>query len=426
MGSQNTNSIGASQAEVVDATSQWLACIGAVDVVAGRLPDNLLNGAKGLEWGKTVEEIRAALGGLELELAKVIFNGMESLRQGEDAAKSAEAANSKFAASSDAIKGAFGNLEVYTKGLDEFVGLPELRVLEAMEREHCEADGCEEPFKTSNYHIETTSKKEWKIVVDAQDGEEFGGGEGGAGKRVGVSLDFLLELAGVPRKMEEEEERMGIDKDALLLHTIKTTIVHMRDWPGLKEACTCEGATLESIKKAVAVGGKASEGRAEELVQLAEKQLERWKRAGLRREEVIALRLYTGPMFQIYNGVLRERGRMLSEKGEGGTEAGGVGAVKSKSSSAHAHHDATSRFTTTLHAINSGLLKLQAVTEVPKEHMVYRGLAGLLLPDDFINEDEFGCRGGVEFGFMSTTARRDVAVQYTAGRAMPTIFGFWV
>jgi hypothetical protein len=32
---------------------------------------------------------------------------------------------------------------------------------------------------------------------------------------------------------------------------------------------------------------------------LAEKQLERWKRASLRRdsEEVIALRLYTGPMF---------------------------------------------------------------------------------------------------------------------------------
>ena len=30
--------------------------------------------------------------------------------------------------------------------------------------------------------------------------------------------------------------------------------------------------------------------------------------------------------------------------------------------------------------------------------------------------------GGVEFGFMSTTARREVAVQYTAGKEMPTIF----
>jgi hypothetical protein len=134
--------------------------------------------------------------------------------------------------------------------------------------------------------------------------------KGGAGKRVGVSIDFLLELAGVTCKTGSGEERMGIDKDALLLHTIKTTIVHMRDWPGLKEACTREGATLEIIKKAVAFGD-ASEGRAEELVQLAEKQLERWKRAGLRREEVIALRLYTGPMLQIYNGVLRERGRKL-------------------------------------------------------------------------------------------------------------------
>ena len=86
--------IGLPSSEVVDATSQWLTCIGAVDVVAGRLPANLLNGAKGLEWGKTVEEIRAALGGLELELAKTIHNGMEGLRREEDAAKSAEAANS--------------------------------------------------------------------------------------------------------------------------------------------------------------------------------------------------------------------------------------------------------------------------------------------------------------------------------------------
>jgi hypothetical protein len=44
----------------------------------------------------------------------------------------------------------------------------------------------------------------------------------------------------------------------------------------------------------------------------------------------------------------------------------------------------------------------------------YRGLGGTLeLPDSFTNADEYGCKGYCEFGFMSTTADRNVAVQYS-------------
>jgi hypothetical protein len=73
----------------------------------------------------------------------------------------------------------------------------ELRVLrvEAMERARSTArqtgantDGCEH-----------------KIVVDAKDSEEFAGGPGEAGKRVGVSLDFLLDLAGVMQVVQVGE-----------------------------------------------------------------------------------------------------------------------------------------------------------------------------------------------------------------------------
>lgn len=44
----------------------------------------------------------------------------------------------------------------------------------------------------------------------------------------------------------------------------------------------------------------------------------------------------------------------------------------------------------------------------------YRGLGGTLeLPDSFTNADEYGCKGYCEFGFMSTTADRNVAVLYS-------------
>ena len=39
---------------------------------------------------------------------------------------------------------------------------------------------------------------------------------------------------------------------------------------------------------------------------------------------------------------------------------------------------------------------------LPKDRVVYRGLGGLDLPEEFITQDRFGVRGGVEFGLMST------------------------
>jgi hypothetical protein len=36
-----------------------------------------------------------------------------------------------------------------------------------MEAEHCTLEGCEENFRTSNYtEIETSPKKEWKIIME--------------------------------------------------------------------------------------------------------------------------------------------------------------------------------------------------------------------------------------------------------------------
>jgi hypothetical protein len=49
-------------------------------------------------------------------------------------------------------------------------------------------------------------------------------------------------------------------------------------------------------------------------------------------------------------------------------------------------------------------------------------MSGMRLPDQFWKKDEFGCRGGVEFGLLSTTARPSVAMQYASDGAQPMIF----
>jgi hypothetical protein len=75
------------------------------------------------------------------------------------------------------------------------------------------------------------------------------------------------------------------------------------------------------------------------------------------------------------------------------------------------------RFVTTIHAINSAILKLARLTNVSK---VYRGIGGGILPEAFWKPDASGARGAVEFGFMSTTRDRSVAVGY-AGAGAATV-----
>ena len=79
------------------------------------------------------------------------------------------------------------------------------------------------------------------------------------------------------------------------------------------------------------------------------------------------------------------------------------------------------KYTTTIHLIVSGVIKMSRCMYLPQRRHVYRGLGDMELPEEFLAEDKFGVRGGVEFALMSTTLKRSVAVQY-AGSRMPTVF----
>ena len=113
--------------------------------------------------------------------------------------------------------------------------------------------------------------------------------------------------------------------------------------------------------------------------------------------EVVALRLYTGPMYVKYNAVLR---------GMAVATAGGT------------------IYSSTVHLICSGLQKLSRVSELPKEMKLYRGNGGMALPSSFLEPDASGCAGGTEPAIMSATPDRSVALGYSGidkGKDLPTL-----
>jgi len=127
-------------------------------------------------------------------------------------------------------------------------------------------------------------------------------------------------------------------------------------------------------------------------------------KAKLRREEVIALVLYTGPMFMLYNSLLRKGPwdktyKDLQERGIS--------------------------FPTTTLVLMSALQKVSRVSGVAEDLMVFRGLAGdMKLADSFLKPDALGRVGGMESAFMSTTSNLDMAIQYSGadqGKAYPKV-----
>ena len=113
--------------------------------------------------------------------------------------------------------------------------------------------------------------------------------------------------------------------------------------------------------------------------------------------EIVALRLYTGPMYVKYNAVLR---------GMAVATAGGT------------------IYSSTVHLICSGLHTLSRVSELPKEMKLYRGNGGMALPSSFLEPDASGCAGGTEPAIMSATPDRSVALGYSGidkDKDLPTL-----
>ena len=82
-------------------------------------------------------------------------------------------------------------------------------------------------------------------------------------------------------------------------------------------------------------------------------------------------------------------------------------------------------FPTTIHVLVSALNKISRVTEMKPGMRLYRGLGWKAdLPELFFDADEHGCSGFTEWGFMSTTAKKEVAIEYSKiqeGNPLPRV-----
>ena len=107
------------------------------------------------------------------------------------------------------------------------------------------------------------------------------------------------------------------------------------------------------------------------------------------------------PMFELYNGTLRAWGN---------TPRGIVPSY----ALVGAGLDVRNRFTTTLHVLSSGVLKMSRLQPAVT---VYRGISRMQLPISFTTPNKHQVRGGVEYGFMSTTTGARSIVSRVRSRA---------
>ena len=253
----------------------------------------------------------------------------------------------------------FGGLPAFFSGLEPRIGSPDPKVFKDMCADHCQKPDSQVEFTTGNYNVVTTSEVEWKFVVEPE----------------------------TPLKWPIEERLMGDESQKGHMRKLLPTEILMKRMEG------------QNIKLA-ALG-------ADELT---------WN-------EVVGARLYTGPLFVKYNGVLRGLdspvpflknafiqltcSKEIFEKFIGTSKPwvpanGSLPYDKAKKE--------CNLYTTTIHVINSCIVKMGKLTQAKP---VYRGMSLRILPEQFWNKNAQGVMGGVEYAFMSTTPKRSVAEQYS-------------
>ena len=85
------------------------------------------------------------------------------------------------------------------------------------------------------------------------------------------------------------------------------------------------------------------------------------------------------------------------------------------------------RYVNTIYLCASAMNKISRASRIPRGRKVFRGMAGVKLPDIFVVPGEDGGRGGDEFAFMSCSTNREVAVSYiNTAKGLPILFEFEV
>jgi len=312
-----------------------------------------LEGVVKMEPAQTADVLRRAM--------PVIQQTFERAQAKARRVQEAEAAGgAKF---SGVLKG--GPYEAFLDGVTGIVGEPAADLERGMREEHTAMADSETRFSTGNYGLTTSPKREWELVES--------GGRGLARKVVKDSKEECVIVTGTRGALKGGQE----------------------------------GEDLRVLRPIEYYGNFDGDGRLiDPASNDADTPIQRTvKEAGLRRVEVNAVILYTGPLFTLYNSILRGFGNCGEVKAgvEFGSEefwkqSKGVSIDEWVEKSGH-------RFTNTIHALASAIKKLQRLSE--QGELLWRGLGGLDVAE-FIA----GC-GFTDRAFMSTTKDRRTAMEYS-------------
>ena len=346
-----------------DEWKKWVSRIDLAGVVmdALELPRETEQAASEYMQSLTRERVEELLAQRSLSgLAEPIVAGLEAIRKQYAPSGSALAEQHK---TTSKFQMGYGGLDDFFGGLEALLGPPQMAkdpetgeatILRAMEVEHCEEGDSHKEFTSSN-GVTTTSAIEWEFVVRPDMAREQREALDENGEPTGETLGPYPERGGGFAEKHPEWCRRPRPREEL-------------------------GELLE--KKA---NGKLREQFGESAVLIT--------------EEFLAAVLYTGPMFQKYNAVLRALTQNEFLVGLWRKQCG------------------KNTYATTIHAIAAAVIKLSKLSKAGK---VYRGVCYGGFPDKFWVADEMGVRGGIEFGFSSTTRERAQAVHYANGNDAPS------
>ena len=342
-------------------TTGWLRSLSIPEVVADALEEPLGADPYTYLTSLTFADLSDKLAAAQLQgLTDHIWSSLQKLK--EQKASTGAALSSKFANEGGTFQMAFGSLSMFFGGLEGLIGPPKMvegSLRKAIRMEHCGMPDSKLPFDTSNGMQGVTSEKELEFVVEPIVEE------GRYAERGGGFRDNHPEWCRKPIPLSEFEAKMAEMNQKLTAN--------------------------EHTKMVI--------------------------------EELIGGRLYTGPMYEKLNAVLRfhsgerqhssmESVPFLQKK----CETLGLGNWKEEDGGVVWYWE--NNYATTIHAVNSCVLKLSKLTRACK---VWRGFTGATLPPSFFEANEEGVRGGIEYGFSSTTVDQAQALHYAAGKAS-TVF----
>lgn len=265
------------------------------------------------------QQLHEVLVGFEEEVVQCLFHENEQTIKLEEAQQQLLSNGNKFDA---VITGKFGDLSNFKGGLDVHIGLPDPKVFEAITRDHEQSADSKDDFESGNHGLVTTPQAEFEFVVRPQRGKSYAGLEktahGGPG-RMPIELDVLLLAAGAASR-DSPADAACISpenhvKDILEgPHGAAVALVALtaaglgefasRLWTDLgldwrshttRGSGTVLGAKVQDVIEQFL---RASDGwEAPKVHELIVQTLLRLRKSRLSREELICLRLYSGPMY---------------------------------------------------------------------------------------------------------------------------------